>query len=116
MKILTDVRIAEAFAGVDDEEDNDEQTSAPRLITNGEIIPEVNCHVVIESLHIDKYINLSHSLIINEIGKVLEDILNDLDENGTENEEVNSGEVSDERVGVGDFDYDIDDILGIYEI
>jgi len=108
-------RIAEAFAEMDDEEDSDEQTSAPRLTTSGEIIPEDNCHVVIESLHIDKYINLSHSLITNEIGEVPEDILDDSDENGTENEEVNSGEVSDERVGVGDFDYDVDDILGIDE-
>ena len=108
-------RIAEAFAEMDDEEDSDEQTSAPRLTTSGEIIPEDNCHVVIESLHIDKYINLSHSLITNEIGEVPEDILDDSDENGTENEEVNSGEVSDERVGVGDFDYGVDDILGIDE-
>ena len=37
-------RIAKVFAEVDDEEDSDEQTSAPRLTTSGEIIPE-NIHV-----------------------------------------------------------------------
>lgn len=109
------IRIAEAFAEVCDEEYSDEQTSAHRLTTSGEIIPEDNCRVVIE-LQIDKYIDLSHSLIANEIGEVPEDILDDLDdlnENNTENDEVNNVGINDDRVGVGDFDYDIDDILGI---
>ena len=43
------IRIAEAFAEVDDEENSDEQPSIHRLTTSGEIIPEDNCHVVIEN-------------------------------------------------------------------
>ena len=42
------IRIAEAFAEVDDEEYNDEQTSTQRLTTNGEVISEDNCRVVID--------------------------------------------------------------------
>jgi hypothetical protein len=51
----------------------------------------------------------------NELGEVPEDILDDLDnlnENNTENDEVNNVGIND-KVGVGDFDYDIDDILGL---
>jgi hypothetical protein len=106
------IRIVEAFKEVDDEECSDEQTS--QTSTN-EIIPEDNCHVVIESLWIDKYIDLSHNLITSEIGDIPRDMLDDSDENNTENDKIDDSEVSgnNKRVGEGDFDYDINDVLDL---
>ena len=101
------LRVAEAFAGVDDEEYDDEQ----RLTTSGEVIPEDNCRVVIENTWIDKYIDLSHNLITSEIGNIPIDILEYSDEDNTEDEEVGVGD-NNMRVGEGDFDYNIDDIIG----
>lgn len=104
------LRIAEAFAEMDDEECSDEQ----RVTTGCEIIPEDNCRVVIESIWIDRYIDLSHNLITNEIGSIPADILEYSDEDdedeedGMDEEEVGVGD----RDGVGDFDYDVNDILG----
>jgi hypothetical protein len=109
------IRIAEAFAEEDDEDCSDEPTSTQRFTTSGELIPEDNCRVVIESLIIDKYVDLTHHLITSEIGDIPGDILDDLDENNAENDEDNDSRVCDNRkkVGEGDFNYDIDDILGI---
>jgi len=101
------LRVAEAFAGVDDEEYDDEQ----RLTTSGEVIPEDNCRVVIENTWIDKYIDLSHNLITSEIGNIPIDILEYSDEDNTEDEEVGVGD-NNMRVREGDFDYNIDDIIG----
>ena len=107
------LRIAEAFAEMDDEKYSDEQ----RVTTGGEVIPEDNCCVVIESIWIDRYIDLSHNLITNEIGNILADILEYSDEDdedeedGIDEEEVGVGDYN-KRDGVGDFDYDVNDILG----
>src|SRR5215212_9758302 len=77
------IRIAEAFAEIDDDEECDtEVISTSRVTTSGEVIPEDNCRVIIESVWIDKFVDLSHSLIINEIG----DILDDSDENNRDND------------------------------
>jgi len=67
--------------------------------------------VVIESIWIDKYIDLSHDLITSGIGDIPVDILEYSDEDNVEDEEVGVGD-NNERVGEGDFDYDIDDIVG----
>jgi len=109
------IRIAEAFAEVDDEENSDEQPSIHRLTTSGEIIPEDNCRVVIESPWIDKFINLSHDLITNGIADIPRDILDESDENNAKDDEVNNSGASDnnKRSGVGDYDYDIDAVLSI---
>lgn len=44
------IHIAEAFAEMDEEEYSDEQISTPRVTTDGEVIPEDNCRVIIESV------------------------------------------------------------------
>src|ERR1700722_20233518 len=107
------LRIAEAFAEMDDEECSDEQ----RVTTGCEIIPEDNCRVVIESIWIDRYIDLSHNLITNEIGSIPADILEYSDEDDEDEEDEEDGMDEEEvgvgdRDGVGDFDYDINNILG----
>ncbi|EXX57220.1 hypothetical protein RirG_209120 [Rhizophagus irregularis DAOM 197198w] len=106
------IRIAEAFAENDDEEYNEEQASTQRLTTSGETIPEDNCRVVIESLWIDQFINLSHDSITSEIGNIPRDILDDSDENNAEDDEVDDSG-NNKRAGEGDYDYDIDDVLGM---
>ncbi|GBC39627.2 ribonuclease H-like domain-containing protein [Rhizophagus irregularis DAOM 181602=DAOM 197198] len=106
------IRIAEAFAEDDDEEYNEEQASTQRLTTSGETIPEDNCRVVIESLWIDQFVNLSHDSITSEIGDIPRDILDDSDENNAEDDEVDDSG-NNKRPGEGDYDYDIDDVLGM---
>ncbi|GET53187.1 ribonuclease H-like domain-containing protein [Rhizophagus irregularis DAOM 181602=DAOM 197198] len=106
------IRIAEAFAENDDEEYNEEQASTQRLTTSGETIPEDNCRVVIESLWIDQFVNLSHDSITSEIGDIPRDILDDSDENNAEDDEVDDSG-NNKRPGEGDYDYDIDDVLGM---
>ncbi|GET57734.1 ribonuclease H-like domain-containing protein [Rhizophagus irregularis DAOM 181602=DAOM 197198] len=106
------IRIAEAFAEDDDKEYNEEQASTQILTTSGETIPEDNCRVVIESLWIDQFVNLSHDSITSEIGDIPRDILDDSDENNAEDNEVDDSG-NNKRPGEGDYDYDIDDVLGM---
>lgn len=102
------IRIAEAFAEMGDDEFNDEPT--PRVTTSGEPIPEDNCRVVIEDVWFDKFINLSHGLIVDGIGDIPEDILDNSDEDNLNNNDDNSNKVVDDS-GRGDFDYDINDLI-----
>src|SRR3954469_4627520 len=74
------IHIAEAFAKMDEEEYSDEQISTSRVTTDGKVIPEDNCRVIIESVWIDELVNLSHRLITNEIGDIPSDMF-DSDEN-----------------------------------
>ncbi|GET56207.1 ribonuclease H-like domain-containing protein [Rhizophagus irregularis DAOM 181602=DAOM 197198] len=104
------IHIAEAFAEDDDEEYNEEQASTQRLTTSGETIPEDNCRVVIESLWIDQFVNLSHDSITSEIGDIPRNILDDSNENNAEDDEVDDSG-NNKRPGEGDYDYDIDDVL-----
>ncbi|GBC53927.2 ribonuclease H-like domain-containing protein [Rhizophagus irregularis DAOM 181602=DAOM 197198] len=106
------IRIAEAFAEDDDKKYNEEQVTTQRLTTSGETIPEDNCRVVIESLWIDQFVNLSHDSITSEIGDISRDILDDSDENNAEDDEVDDSG-NNKRPGEGDYDYDIDDVLGM---
>ncbi|GBC23186.2 ribonuclease H-like domain-containing protein [Rhizophagus irregularis DAOM 181602=DAOM 197198] len=106
------IRIAEAFAEDDDKEYNEEQASTQRLTTSGETIPEDNCRVVIESLWIDQFVNLSHDSITSKISDIPRDILNDSDENNAEDDEVDDSS-NNKRPREGDYDYDIDDVLGM---
>ena len=103
------IRIAEAFAEMDDEECGAEPVSTPRVTTDGEVIPEDNCRVIIESIWIDKLVNLSHRLITDGIGDIPNDILDDSDENN--NDENNDNESGPMRVGERDYDYNINDLL-----
>src|SRR4051812_2263552 len=72
------IHIAEAFAEMDEEEYSDEQISTPRVTTDGEVIPEDNCRVIIESVWIDELVNLSHRLITNEIGDIPSDMFDQM--------------------------------------
>ncbi|PKC05399.1 hypothetical protein RhiirA5_420967 [Rhizophagus irregularis] len=82
------IRIAEAFAEDDNEEYNDERASTQRLTTSSEIIPEDNCHVVIEN------------------------ILDDSNENNAEDDEVDNSD-NNKKAGEDDYNYKIDDVLGM---
>ncbi|GBC37691.2 hypothetical protein GLOIN_2v1786842 [Rhizophagus irregularis DAOM 181602=DAOM 197198] len=80
------IRIAETFAEDDDEKYNEEQASTQRLTTSGKIIPKT----------------------------IAIDILDDSDENNAEDDKVDDSS-NNKRAGEGDYDYDIDDILGILD-
>ncbi|EXX66975.1 hypothetical protein GLOIN_2v1786842 [Rhizophagus irregularis DAOM 181602=DAOM 197198] len=68
-----------------------------------------NCRIVIESLWIDQFVNLSYDSITSDIPR---DILDNSDENNAEDDEVNDSG-NNKRAGKGDYDYDIDDVLGM---
>ncbi|PKB92069.1 hypothetical protein RhiirA5_446176, partial [Rhizophagus irregularis] len=80
-----------------------------RLTTSGETLPKDNCRIVIESLWIDQFVNLSHGSITSDIPR---DILDDSDENNAEDDEVNDSG-NNKKAGKGDYDYDIDDVLDL---
>ena len=65
------VHIAEAFAEMDDDDDSDDSDVSNEASTcqkiNGEAIPPDNCVVLIEEIWIDKFVDLSHNLIINAL-------------------------------------------------
>ncbi|CAB4418793.1 unnamed protein product [Rhizophagus irregularis] len=113
------IRIAEAFAEADDDDDHDEnenlltETSVRQTI-NGETIPPDNCIVLIEDIWLDKVVDLSHELIIKEIGEIPNDVLeDDIDESGDEGIDVDDSDDGDEsqREEKGVLDYDIDNLL-----
>ena len=96
-----------------DEEENSAESS--RLTKNSVVIPEDNCHVIIESLWIDKLVDLSHRLITDEIRDIPMDIIDDSDENNTRDDDVNDSGAG-MRIGEGDFDYDINDLIGVDDV
>ena len=89
----------------DDDECNTETNSNNRVTINGETIPEDNCHVIIEYVWIEKFVDLSHKLIIDRIGDIPIDSDDDDDEN------YNNEIVNDTRVRKGVFEYDINNFL-----
>ena len=113
------INIAEAFAeaGDDDEHEellNEKSTEPPaappaQLTVNGEPIPRDNCIVLIEDIWIDKYVDLSHDLIVDEIGEVPVDVMDD-DESNHSNEESENNK--DDNNGEKDvLDYNVDDLV-----
>ncbi|PKY21750.1 hypothetical protein RhiirB3_435441 [Rhizophagus irregularis] len=117
------IHIAEAFAEDDDEEYNEKQASTQRLTTSGETIPEDNCCVVIESLWIDQFVNLSeiyYNCLKNSLYQEFaisrfDCILDDSDENNMEDDEVDDSD-NNKRAGEGDYDYKIDDVLDMDDV
>jgi hypothetical protein len=102
--------MAEAFTEMndidDDDECNTETNSNNRVTINGETIPEDNCRVIIEDVWIEKFVDLSHKLIIDGIGDIPIDS-DDSDDDENYNNEI----VDDTRMGKGVFEYDINDFL-----
>ncbi|GBB86616.1 hypothetical protein RclHR1_01300001 [Rhizophagus clarus] len=95
----------------DDEYDVLSNESLPNQIT----IPSDNCIILIEHVWINKFVDLSHKLIIEEIGKILDNIL---DKSEEEYEKINIDDGNDnkqkskqESNGEGNFDYNVEDLL-----
>ena len=105
------IRMAEVFAEMnnidDDDECNTETNSNNRVTINSEIIPEDNCRVIIEDMWIEKFVDLSHKLIIDRI----EDIPIDSDDDDDDDKNYNNEIVDDTRVKKGVFEYDINNFL-----
>jgi hypothetical protein len=111
------IRIAEALAETNDDDD-DECDVLPNESSSHQItVPPDNCIVLIEDIWIDKFVDLSHDLVIKEIGEIPDDILDDSDD---EYEKINDDDYDDdndenddenESEGRGNFDYDVEDLL-----
>ena len=91
----------------DDDECNTETNSNNKITINSETIPEDNCCVIIENVWIEKFVDLSHKLIIDRIG----DIPIDSDDDDDDDENYNNEIVDNTRVEKSVFEYDINDFL-----
>lgn len=101
------IRIAEALAETDDDEcDVLSNESLPHQIT----VPPDNCVVLIDHIWIDNFIDLSHELVINEIGEIPADLLEDDSEEHEENS-TDDDETEERGEGRGVYNYNIDDLL-----
>ena len=105
------LRIAEAFADVDEEEYD--ETPPTRRTIDGEEIPEDNCIVLIEDVWIDNLVDLSHELITKEIGNIPIDISYDSDEYDKGDDETHDkrDDGADNNSEKGVLDYDINDLI-----
>ncbi|CAB4446361.1 unnamed protein product [Rhizophagus irregularis] len=115
------IRIAEALAETNDDDDNKCDVLSNESSSHQITVPPDNCIVLIEDIWIDKFVDLSHELVIKEIGEIPDDILDDSDD---EYEKINddcddddydddNGENDDENESEGreNFDYDVEDLL-----
>lgn len=107
------IQIAEALAETNDDEDECDVLSNESL-PHQIIVPPDNCVVLIENIWIDKFVDLSHELVIKEIGEIPNDILDDSEECDEEDEKINTDDGNDEESeseGRGNFDYNVEDVL-----
>ncbi|CAB4411334.1 unnamed protein product [Rhizophagus irregularis] len=111
------IRIAEALAETNDDDDDEYDILSNESSSHQITVPPDNCIVLIEDIWIDKFVDLSHDLVIKEIGKIPDDILDDSDD---EYEKINDDDYDDdndenddenESEGRGNFDYDVEDLL-----
>ena len=105
--------IAEALAETNDDDDECDvlsNESLPHQIT----VPPDNCVVLIEDIWIDKFVDLSHELVIKEIEEIPNDILDDdSEEYDDEYKKINTGDGNDENEseGRGNFNYDVKNLI-----
>ncbi|PKC75618.1 hypothetical protein RhiirA1_436091 [Rhizophagus irregularis] len=72
----------------------------------------IACGIAFRVVEHPFFINFIKELNAGEIGDILRDILDDSDENNAEDDEVDDSG-NNKRPGEGDYDYDIDDVLGM---
>jgi len=115
--------ITEALAEHDDNIDDIDvgvnvEDKSVRRTTGGEIIPDNNVIVLIENIWIEKTIDLSDKLILEDIGEIPEDLTEDLTD--IEYEEIqeneNKNNENNNNNGKGILDYNVDDLLNEFVI
>lgn len=113
--------ITEALAEPDDNIDDvdvDVDDNSVRRTTGGETIPDNNVIVLIENIWIEKTIDLSDKLILEDIGEIPEDLTEDLTD--IEYEEIqdneNKNNENNSNNGKGILDYNINDLLNEFVI
>jgi len=86
-----------------------------RQTTNGKIIPDDRVIVLIENTWIENEIDLSNELILQDIGKIPEDLEDDLfDIEGEDNSENILADSDNNTNGRGVLDYNVDDLFDEY--
>lgn len=113
-------RVTEALADTDEmEDDEDEQIEEVQPIRHtisGEIIPNNNVIVLIENVWIEKDVNLSDKLVLEDIGDIPEDSVDELlfDETN-ENQSDSLIDEDYDVIGRGVLDFNIDDLINEFE-
>ncbi|PKK75195.1 hypothetical protein RhiirC2_708298 [Rhizophagus irregularis] len=117
-------RITEALAEPDDADENDSEfednshvENPLRRTINGEIIPDDRVIVLIENTWIENEIDLSNELILQDIGKIPEDLEDDLFNNTKgkdEDENTLTDDNNNDTIGKGILDYNVNDLFDEY--
>ncbi|RHZ78243.1 hypothetical protein Glove_166g184 [Diversispora epigaea] len=108
-------KVAEALVESDDFEETEElEETIERRTLSGELIPDDNVIVLIENIWIEKNIDLSNRIILDNIGEVpVDDTIDKSDIE--ENEYSNTDDEIDNNKGKGVMDYDLDDLINEFE-
>jgi len=108
-------KVAEALAESDDFEETEElEETIERRTLSGELILDDNVIVLIENIWIEKNIDLSNRIILDNIGEVpVDDTIDKSDIE--ENEYSNTDDEIDNNKGKGVMDYDLDDLINEFK-
>ena len=101
----------------DDEDEQIEEVQSIRRTVSGEIIPNNNVIVLIENVWIEKDVNLSDKLVLEDIGDIPEDFVDELllDETNENQNDLLIDEEDFDVIGRGVLDFNVDDLISEFE-
>src|SRR5438045_982226 len=101
----------------DDEDEQIEEVQSIRHTVSGEIIPNNNVIVLIENVWIEKDVNLSDKLVLEDIGDIPEDFVDELllDETNENQNDLLIDEEDFDVIGRGVLDFNVDDLISEFE-
>ena len=101
----------------DDEDEQIEEVQSIRHTVSGEIIPNNNVIVLIENVWIDKDVNLSDKLVLEDIGDIPKDFVDELllDETNENQNDLLIDEEDFDVIGRGVLDFNVDDLISEFE-
>ena len=115
-------RVTEALADTDEMEDDEdeqiEEVQSIRRTVSGEIIPNNNVIVLIENIWIEKDVDLSNKLVLEDIGDIPEDFVDELlldETNENQNDPLIVDEKDNDVIGRGVLDFNVDDLISEFE-
>ena len=115
-------QVTEALADTDEMEDDEdeqiEEVQSIRRTVSGEIIPNNNVIVLIENIWIEKDVDLSNKLVLEDIGDIPEDFVDELlldETNENQNDPLIVDEKDNDVIGRGVLDFNVDDLISEFE-
>jgi hypothetical protein len=109
-QVELNIKVIEALAASDDFEDEELEGAIEKRTIDGELVPDDNVIVLIESMNIEKDIDLTNKIILDNIGEVPENDI--IDNSDIEENEDSTGDEYDNGNGI--MDYDLNDLINEY--